>query len=184
MDKKVSGYTRSCAICVDKLILPIKGVIMKTRHLAATVSITLTLLSTSCLTTSNFVVSNSANIEKYRFATISQVMEYTGSPVLMELDVRVYDALASAGLSVIGEREIDGLSAEDKQALLLAKYSATQDSDESVVSITFIDYLTLRPIATCRGAYGLGWTQVQDMDVAMNKAIEQVKQLFNKSTTP
>ena len=153
---------------------------MKTRHKFCLALFISTLLLSSCLTTSNYVVSNTANMEKYRFASISEVMGYTGSPVLMDMDVRIYDIVASSGLSMIGEKEISNLSEEEKDALLLIKYSATQNSDESVVSITFVDYLTLRPMATCRGAYGLGWNMDQDMNVALNKAMEQVKQLFNK----
>ncbi len=138
------------------------------------------LLFSSCLTTSNYVVSDSANIGKYRFASISEVMGYTGSPVLMDIDVRIYDIVDSSSLSMIGEKEINNLSEEDKDALLLVKYSATQNPDESVVSITFVDYLTLRPVATCRGAYGLGWDETHDMKVALDKAMEQVKNLFHK----
>ena len=62
--------------------------------------------------------------------------------------------------------------------VLLIKYSASQSDLESVVSISFIDYQTLRPIATCRGAFGMGWTKEHDMRVALKNALEQVKQVF------
>lgn len=137
------------------------------------------LILLSC-TTSNYVVSNSANIDKYKFATINKVMGYTGSAQLMDMDVRIYDIVEKSGLKMIGEKEIQNLSKEGQESLLLVKYSATQSEQESVVSITFVDYLTLRPIATCRGAYGFGWTEEQDMNVALDRAKEQVKKLFNK----
>ncbi len=157
-----------------------QGVIIKTRYKSFLVVVISALLFSSCLTTSNYVVSDSANIEKYKFASISEVMGYTGSPLLMDMDIRIYDIIASSSLVMIGEKEINNLSEEDKDALLLVKYSATQNPDESVVSITFIDYLTLRPVATCRGEYGLGWDETHDMKVALDKVKEQVKKLFNK----
>ncbi len=129
----------------------------------------------SC-TTSNYVVSNSANVDKYKFASISEVMEYTGSASLMDMDVQIYDIVANSGLTMIGEREIEDLA--EKESLLLVKYSVSQNSDESVVSITFVDYLTLKPVATCRGAYGLGLGVNQDLQVALRKAGEQVQLLF------
>jgi hypothetical protein len=160
--------------------VPKKGDIMKTKYKFFIAVVISTLLFSSCLTTSNYVVSESANIEKYRFASISEVMGYTGSPVLMDMDVRIYDIVAKSGLSMIGEKEINNLSEEDKDALLLVKYSVTQNSDESVVSITFVDFLTLKPVATCRGAWGFGWGKEQDLEVALDKVMEQIKKLFEK----
>jgi hypothetical protein len=138
------------------------------------------LLLSSC-TTSKYVVSNSANIEKYKYASIIEVMGYTGSPRLMDMDVQIYDIVASSGLKMIGEKEISNLPEEEQNALLLVKYSATQSEEESIVSITFVDYLTLRPVATCRGAFGLGLGESHDMKIALNKLTNQVKEIFNNS---
>jgi hypothetical protein len=140
----------------------------------------ITLLFFSSCTTSKYVVSDSANIEKYKYASINEVMGYTGSPKLMDMDVQIFNIVASSDLEMIGEKEISNLSKEEQNALLLVKYSATQSEEESVVSITFVDYLTLRPVATCRGAFGLGLNESHDMKIALNKAKEQVKKLFNK----
>jgi hypothetical protein len=65
-----------------------------------------------------------------------------------------------------------------KKELLLVKYSATQSEEESIVSINFVEYLTGRSVASCRGAFGLGWTKEQDMDIAVNNVLEQMKKLF------
>jgi hypothetical protein len=132
----------------------------------------------SCGTTNTAVVSESANLSKYNFATISNVMDYKGSAALMEIEVKIYDALSNTRLTVIGDKELDSLSDVQKSELLLVRYSASQSSAESVVGINFVDYLTGRPVASCRGAYAMGWNEEHDMRVAIDNALIQMKILF------
>jgi len=138
----------------------------------------LVVLLTSCYTTNQNIISKSADISKYKIAAIHEVMDYTGSPALMDLDVKIFEIMSQAGIEMIGEREIEKLNTDKLNTVLLIKYSASQSDLESVVSISFIDYQTLRPIATCRGAFGMGWTKEHDMRVALKNALEQVKQVF------
>ena len=54
------------------------------------------LLSLSCLgcgTTNQTVIANSANLLDYNYATINNVIDYGGSAVLMDLEVRIYNRL-------------------------------------------------------------------------------------------
>jgi hypothetical protein len=132
---------------------------------------------TSC-TTSRVVVSNSANLARYNYATMTDVMSYGGSAALMDMEVRVYDALSATKLQVIGDGQIGQLSDTQKQQLLIVRFSASQSDEESVVSINFVDYMTGRPVASCRGAFGMGWTKDHDMKVAIDRAIEQMQKLF------
>jgi hypothetical protein len=132
---------------------------------------------TSC-TTSRVVVSNSANLAGYNYATMTDVMGYSGSAALMDMEVRVYDALSATRLRVVGDGQISQLSDTQKQQLLMVRFSASQNDEESVVSINFVDYMTGRPIASCRGAFGMGWTKDHDMKVAIDRALEQMKKLF------
>ncbi len=124
------------------------------------------------------VGSNSANLAGYNYATMTDVMGYSGSAALMDMEVRVYDALSATRLRVIGDGQIIQLSDAQKQQLLMVRFSASQNDEESVVSINFVDYMTGRPIASCRGAYGMGWTKDHDMKVAIDRAFEQMKKLF------
>lgn len=132
---------------------------------------------TACTTTKS-VVSSSANLEKYNYATITNVMDYSGAAGLMNIEVEIYDALSSTRLQVIGDKQVDSLSDIQRQKLLLVRFSASQSEEESVVSINFTDYRTGKPIASCRGAYGLGWTKEKDIREAINRALEQMKILF------
>ncbi len=46
----------------------------------------------SC-TTSKSVVSNSADLSKYQYAALSDVMDYSGPPTMMDIEVHIYNAL-------------------------------------------------------------------------------------------
>lgn len=139
----------------------------------------LVILLTSCYTTNQSIVSRNADVSKYKMAAIHEIMDYTGSPSLMDLDVKLSDIISQAGIEIIGEREVENLNSDQLNTVLLIKYSASQTDVESVVRITFIDYKTLRPIATCRGAFGMGWTRDHDMRIALKNALKQVEQVFN-----
>lgn len=131
-----------------------------------------------CGTMNKATISNYVNLSNYNYVTITNIMSYGNSPILMDLSVRLYDALSTTRLHVIGDREIDKLSYDEKKQLLLVHYAATQDVNESIVSINFVDYLSGRPVASFRGAFGMGMTSEQDMDIAIKNAIEQMKQYF------
>ena len=55
-------------------------------------------------TTSRTVVSDSADLSKYKYATISDVMNYAGSAALMDMEVKVYDVLSQTRLRMIGDK--------------------------------------------------------------------------------
>jgi len=150
------------------------------KRIVVVYSFIMSLIWISACTSTKSVVSDSANLEKYNYVTISNVMHYSGAAALMNIEVDVYDALSSTRLKVIGDKELESLSDIQKQELLLVRFSASQNEDESVVSINFTEYKTGKPIASCRGAYAFGWSKQNDMKVATNRAIEQVQILFKK----
>ena len=130
----------------------------------------------SC-TTSRTVVSESAVVEKYQYASLVNVMGYTGSAELMDMEIQIYDAVASTRLKMIGDHGIEDLSDEQKEQLLLVRFSASQNDEEAVVSVNFVDYLTGKPVASCRGAFGLGLGFI-DMETAISRVTKQIKELF------
>lgn len=140
--------------------------------------LTLTFSLSSCYTTSRAVVSDSANLAKYNYAAMTDVIGYTGSAALMDLEVSIYNALSATRLQVIGDGQLALLSDDQKKQLLIVRFSASQSDEESIVSINFVDYMTGKPVASCRGAYGMGWTKDHDMRIAVDRAFEQIKKLF------
>lgn len=126
----------------------------------------------------NSTVSQSADLNKYEYVVLPGVMAYSGDAELMDLEVRIYDALASTRLTVLGEKEISQLSDKQKQSLLLARFSARQTADYSRISVNFTDYGTGRPVASSYGAYGLGFDETGDMDGAVRKVTDEINKLF------
>jgi hypothetical protein len=55
------------------------------------------------------------------------------------------------------------------------RFFASQNDEESVAGINFVDYMTGKPIASCKGADSSGLTKEKEMITAIDKAIEQIK---------
>lgn len=131
----------------------------------------------SC-TTSKTTVSQSANLSKYRYASLTDVMNYQGSATLMDAEIKIYDAIDNSRLQMIGDQAIRELTFEQKRQLLLVRFGVTQNEDESIVTVNFVDYLTGRPIASCRGAFGLGLDGQGDFNIAIKRVAAQIKKTF------
>lgn len=147
---------------------------MKTRVIGF---IFMVLCLTSC-TTSRTIVSNSAELDKYKYASLTDVTSYNGSAALMDIEVKIYDAVSETRLEMVGDKRIIDLSPTQKSQLLLVRFSASQNNDESVISVNFVDYVTGKPVASCRGAWGLGWDRNGDLNGAISRVTKQIKELF------
>lgn len=124
---------------------------------------------------SNSTVSSQVDLSIYQYAAISNVMGYNGATVLMDMEVKIYDGLLNTRLQMIGDREIDNLSISQKNSLLLVRFSGTESGGGSTVSINFVDYITGRPVASCRGetASLIGESTInRSIDYAINQAIK------------
>ncbi|MDD6669046.1 MAG: hypothetical protein PUE54_05310 [Bacteroidales bacterium] len=139
----------------------------------------LCILVASC-TTSKTTVSKSVDLSKYHYATITDVMDYTGSASLMDAEVKIYDAFDNTRLQMIGDKAINELSYEQKRQLLLVRFAVSQNEEESVVSVNFVDYLSGRPVASCRGAFNLGLNMQGDFDGALKRVASQIEKTFPK----
>jgi len=131
------------------------------------------ILFLSCVSTST--VSSQVDLSIYQYAAISNVMGYGGSSVLMDMEVKIYDGLLNTRLKMVGDKEIDNLSNSEKASLLLVRFSGTESGGGSTVSINFVDYLTGRPVASCRGetASWIGESTInRSIDYAINQAIK------------
>jgi hypothetical protein len=135
----------------------------------------ITLLLISCGTTNSAITSNSAYINKYKYATINRIMEYAGDPTLMFIEVEIFDILNAVGLRMIGENQIADLTEKEQKSLLLVKYSAFENDKEAVVSMNFVEYSTRKPIAACRGSSR--WT----LKAATANLFKQAKLVFRNS---
>lgn len=96
----------------------------------------------------------------------------------MEYEIQLFDAVESSRLQLISDWRIYELTPQQKNRLLLVKYGVTQKDDETIVTVNFIDYMTGRPVASCRGAYGLGINLEGDLKGAIKRVAKQISTTF------
>lgn len=140
----------------------------------------LCLCITAC-TTSKTTISQSANLSKYKYATLTDVMNYQGFAALMDAEVKIYDAIDNSRLQMVGDYAVNELTYEQKQQLLMVRFGVTQNDEESIVTVNFVDYFTGRPVASCRGAFGLGLNRQGDFNGAIKKVASQIQHTFPKN---
>lgn len=134
----------------------------------------------SACTTSKSTVSSSANLAKYEYVSVIDNETYHIPAELMEHEILLYDAVEKSNLQLINERRILELTSSQQEKLLLVKFGVNVQPEETIVIINFIDYLTGRPVASCRGAYSsLGITGVEhDINSAINRVAKQISETF------
>lgn len=137
------------------------------------------LLLCSC-TTSKTVVSQDVNLSKYEYASIINNETYHIPAELMEYEIQLFDAVESSRLRLISDRRIYELTPQQQNRLLLVKYGVNQNDEEAIVTVNFIDYMTGRPIASCRGAFGLGIDHAGDLKGAIKRVAKQISITFPK----
>ena len=137
------------------------------------------LLLCSC-TTSKTVVSQGVNLSKYEYASIINNETYHIPAELMEYEIQLFDAVESSRLRLISDRRIYELTPQQQNRLLLVKYGVNQNDEEAIVTVNFIDYMTGRPIASCRGAFGLGIDHAGDLKGAIKRVAKQISITFPK----
>lgn len=150
------------------------------KHNAYCLLMMLCICLVSC-TTSKTTVSQSVDLSKYRYASLTDVMNYQGSAALMDAEVKIYDAIDNSILQMIGDQAISELTSEQKHQLLLVRFGVTQNNEESIVTVNFVDYFTGRPVASCRGAYGLGMGRQEDFNGAIKRVASQIEKTFPKN---
>ncbi len=129
-------------------------------------------------TTSRTTISRSADISRYRYASLTDVMSYNGPAGMMDAEIKIYDAIDNSRLRMVGDQAINELSYEQKQQLLLARFAVTRNQEETIVTVNFVDYLSGRPIASCRGASALGIDSRIDFNTALKKVAAQIEKTF------
>ena len=133
----------------------------------------------SC-TTSKSVVSQN-DLSKYRYASVINNDTYHIPAELMEYEIMLFDAVEASRLQLVSDMRIYELTPEQQSKLLIVKYGVNSRTEETVVTVNFIDFLSGRPVASCRGAYStLGISTSADIKGAIKRAAEQISQTFPK----
>ena len=134
--------------------------------------------ASSC-TTSKSVVSQNVDLSKYEYASIINNDTYHIPAQLMEYEIQLFDAVEGSRLKLINDMRINELTATQQSKLLMVKYGVDVLEEKSIVTVNFIDYLTGRPIASCRGAYTtLGFSVSADIRGAIKRVAKQIAETF------
>ena len=139
-------------------------------------------LALSACTTSKSTISKSVNLSKYEYASIINNNTYHIPAELMEYEIMLYDAVENSQLKLISDARIYELSPSQQEKLLLVKYGVNVKEEETIVIVNFIDYMSGRPVASCRGAYstlGLAKTS-HDIKGAIKRVAKQISETFHK----
>ena len=138
-------------------------------------------IAVSSCTTSKSVVSQNADLSKYEYASIINNDTYHIPAQLMEYEIQLFDAVEGSRLTLVGDMRINELTATQQSKLLMVKYGVDILEEESIVTVNFIDFLTGRPIASCRGAYStLGLSVSADIRGAIKRVAKQIEATFPK----
>jgi len=147
-------------------------------HIITVISFAVFIILGLACATNNNTVANTADLSKYNYATISNVMGYGGSSSLMDMEVKIYNALANTRLQMIGDREIGNISDDVKASLLEVRFSATTSSGNNTVSINFVEYISGRPVASVRGQALSLIVAGDTINTATDRAIAEAVKLF------
>lgn len=148
------------------------------RRVMITLLFFISILVSSC-TTSKSVVSQNVDLSDYMYASIINNDTYHIPAQLMEYEIQLFDAVEGSRLQLVSDLRISELTAAQQSKLLLVKYGVDVSDEESIVTVNFIDYLTGRPVASCRGAYtSLGFSVSADLRGAIKRVAKQIADTF------
>lgn len=153
---------------------------MKVSRLMLLIYLSVAFILSGC-TTSRSIVSNNVNLEKYRYASIINNDTYHIPAELMAYDIQLFDAVEESGLELVSDWRIQNLSTQEQEKLLLVKYGVSVTQEETIVTVNFIDFMTGRPVVSCRGASSsLGFSSSADMKGAIKNVAKQISETFRK----
>lgn len=148
-------------------------------RIANTILVSCLLMFTSCFG-SKSVISNNSDLSQYEYASIINDDVYHIPAELMEYEIQLYDAVACSGLELVSDHRIYNLNQQQQKKLLLVKYGIGHTESETFVTVNFIDFMSGRPVASCKGSYGLALSNSADLKRAIKRVAEQISKTFAK----
>ena len=133
----------------------------------------------SC-STDKTMIAKGVNLNKYEYASIVKGQTIHGTETDIEIAPGIYDAIESTRLKMIGDHRVNELAEVQKEKLVLVKYAATSSQDESVLSVSFEDYMTGKTVASCRSSNKGAWTRQKDVDKAIRKLARRIMKVWGK----
>ena len=135
-------------------------------------------LLSSC-TTSRSIVSENVDLQRYKYASVINNDTYHIPAELMAYDIQLFDAVENSGLKLVSDWRINELSQQEQEQLLLVKYAVNITQEETIVTVNFIDFMTGRPVVSCRGV-GSTLSYDSDMKNAIKNVAKQISEAFRR----
>ena len=148
------------------------------KNLKTYLIILLGVFALSSCSTDKTMIAKGVNLNKYEYASIVKGQTIHGTETDIEIEPGIYEAIESTRLQMVGERRIADLSPKMKETLVLVKYSATSSTEQSVLSVSFEDYMTGKTVASCRSSNRTAWTRQRDVDRAIKKLARRIRSVW------
>ena len=148
------------------------------KNLKTYLIILLSIMALSSCSTDKTMIAKGVNLNKYEYASLTQTRNSAGTVTDIEIEPGIYDAIESTRLSMVGAQRINDLTQEQKEKLVLAKYSATSSTQESTLTVSFEDYMTGKTIASCRASSKGAWSRQRDVDRAIRKLSDRIAKVW------
>ena len=133
------------------------------------------LVLSSC-NTDKTMVAKGVNLNKYEYASLTQ--SRNGQGAATEIKPGIYDAVEATRLQMVGDRRLEDLSQEQKEKLVLVKYSTTSEAQKSVLSVSFEDYMTGKVVASSRVSSTSTFTHQAAVDKAVRKMANRIHSIW------
>ena len=149
------------------------------KNLTTYLIILLSVFALSSCSTDKTMIAKGVNLNKYEYASIVKGQTLHGTETDIEIEPGIYDAIESTRLQMVGEHRINDLTTEQKEKLVLVKYSATSTEQKSVLSVSFEDYMTGKTVASCRASNRSAMVRQADVDQAIKKLRSRIHNIWN-----
>lgn len=143
-----------------------------------TLLIAVAVLALAACSTVKSTVSKTADLGRYKYVAIVNTDQRTIPPEQMEYNILIFDAIESSGLQLVSDLASTQLSNEELKKLLVAHYGVPNLNGKDVITVTFTDYMSGRPIATFHGKKALGITQKHKIEGAIKNVGTQIGNAF------
>jgi len=150
---------------------------MKLKFIKQIIAIAIIISLVASCSSSKIVLSNNANIEKYKYVIFGN--ELSGDRELDDVVMLVQNQIAETNLKVLSASNISKVS-ECSDSILTPNIHVTSekwDGGHTYITVTFYDYNNNQCIAVVKSS-GIGMTVSQDQNIAIGAIRKKLNRLF------
>lgn len=152
---------------------------MKTKHFRILLAFIISMLLTSCGTTSNTIVSNGIDLSKYKYAVLGKDMDGDGE--LADVILQVENMITETNLEIVPSSKGIELVKQGFFVLYpnISAKSEKWDGGHTYITVTLYDYDTNRMLAVLKSS-GIGLSIDDDQQLAMSSIKNELFKVFGE----